>query len=186
MRRNSSQTPACSAPPTARATATYHLRPFGRPLIEVYFGGGCACDLEAQGERAFFDFAVSELDRPPRRRFRPPHQTDPHASLGRRSVRARLLFVCAAGHGGLPRHAGGAGRRPPVLRRRGLLARRLLDRAWRLVHRRSGRRASHCRAARPRMRRNNALPIAAAGARIKTTLFQLLVIDQCRPCGNAI
>jgi len=43
------------------ATATYHLRPFGRPQIEVYFGGRCAVDLEAGGENAFFDFAVSQL-----------------------------------------------------------------------------------------------------------------------------
>ena len=43
------------------ATAAYHLRPFGRPHIEVYFGGRLASELEAQGERAFFDFAVSEL-----------------------------------------------------------------------------------------------------------------------------
>ena len=43
------------------ATATYHLRPFGRPQIEVYFGGQCAADLEANGEKAFFDFAVSQL-----------------------------------------------------------------------------------------------------------------------------
>jgi monoamine oxidase len=43
------------------ATATYHLRPFGRPLIEAYFGGSNAAALEAGGERAFFDFAVSEL-----------------------------------------------------------------------------------------------------------------------------
>lgn len=43
------------------ATATYHLRPFGRPQIEVYFGGQCAADLEAAGENAFFDFAVSQL-----------------------------------------------------------------------------------------------------------------------------
>jgi monoamine oxidase len=43
------------------ATATYHLRPFGRPQIEVYFGGRLASDLEAQGKRAFFDFAVAEL-----------------------------------------------------------------------------------------------------------------------------
>ena len=28
-------------------TATYHLRPFGRPLIEVYFGGRLAAELEA-------------------------------------------------------------------------------------------------------------------------------------------
>ena len=43
------------------ATAAYHLRPFGRPHIEVYFGGRLASELEAQSERAFFDFAVSEL-----------------------------------------------------------------------------------------------------------------------------
>jgi len=43
------------------ATATYHLRPFGRPLIEAYFGGRLAAELETLGERAFFDFAVSEL-----------------------------------------------------------------------------------------------------------------------------
>jgi len=43
------------------ATATYHFRPFGRPQIEVYFGGRLASDLESGGERAFFDFALSEL-----------------------------------------------------------------------------------------------------------------------------
>jgi len=45
------------------ATATYHFRPFGRPQIECYFGGKLASELEAKGERAFFDFAVSELVR---------------------------------------------------------------------------------------------------------------------------
>lgn len=44
-----------------RQTATYHLRPFGRPLIEVYFGGSFAHELEAGGEAAFVEFAVSEL-----------------------------------------------------------------------------------------------------------------------------
>jgi monoamine oxidase len=43
------------------ATAIYHFRPFGRPLIEAYFGGQCAAELEAQGDEAFFDFAVTEL-----------------------------------------------------------------------------------------------------------------------------
>jgi monoamine oxidase len=42
-------------------TATYHLRPFGRPLIEVYFGGRLAAELEADGDGAFFEFAKSEL-----------------------------------------------------------------------------------------------------------------------------
>jgi monoamine oxidase len=42
-------------------TGGYHLRPFGRPLIEGYFAGGLAAELEAAGEGAFFDYAVSEL-----------------------------------------------------------------------------------------------------------------------------
>ena len=43
------------------ATATYHFRPFGRPLIEVYFGGTYAAELEAEGEDAFFAAASSDL-----------------------------------------------------------------------------------------------------------------------------
>jgi monoamine oxidase len=43
------------------ATAAYQFRPFGRPLIEAYFGGALAAELEAAGEAAFFDFAVREL-----------------------------------------------------------------------------------------------------------------------------
>jgi monoamine oxidase len=42
-------------------TATYHMRPFGRPVIEAYFGGRNAWALEKGGERAFFDFAVGQL-----------------------------------------------------------------------------------------------------------------------------
>jgi monoamine oxidase len=43
------------------ATAAYQFRPFGRPMIEAYFGGACAAELETGGKAAFFDFAVSEL-----------------------------------------------------------------------------------------------------------------------------
>ena len=43
------------------ATATYHMRPFGRPLIECYFGGSNAADLESGGQAAFFEFARTEL-----------------------------------------------------------------------------------------------------------------------------
>jgi monoamine oxidase len=43
------------------ATAAYQFRPRGRPLIEAYFGGTLAAELEAGGEGAFFDFAVGEL-----------------------------------------------------------------------------------------------------------------------------
>ena len=43
------------------ATANYHIRPFGRPLIEAYFGGQCARELETGGIEAFADFAVQQL-----------------------------------------------------------------------------------------------------------------------------
>ena len=43
------------------ATANYHFRPFGRPMIEAYFGGRFAAKLEQGGDAAFFDAAVSDL-----------------------------------------------------------------------------------------------------------------------------
>src|SRR5262249_15289721 len=42
-------------------TGVYHVRPFGRPQIEGYFGGRLAAELEAGGAPAFADFAISEL-----------------------------------------------------------------------------------------------------------------------------
>jgi len=42
-------------------TGSYHVRPFGRPLIEVYFGGRFAHGLEAEGEAAFASFAIGQL-----------------------------------------------------------------------------------------------------------------------------
>ncbi len=47
--------------PRRSATAAYQFRPLGRPAIEAYFGGALAAGLEAAGEAAFFDFAVTEL-----------------------------------------------------------------------------------------------------------------------------
>jgi monoamine oxidase len=44
-------------------TGTYHMRPFGRPIIECFYAGQCARDLEAGGENAFFKFAVEELSK---------------------------------------------------------------------------------------------------------------------------
>ncbi len=44
-------------------TGGYHLRPFGRPMIEAYFGGDLARGLEAEGDAAVFDFAVDEIVR---------------------------------------------------------------------------------------------------------------------------
>ena len=42
-------------------TGSYHLRPFGRPMIEVFFGGRHARELETEGEGAFAAFAIEEL-----------------------------------------------------------------------------------------------------------------------------
>ena len=42
-------------------TGGYHTRPFGRPMIEAYFGGDLAWGLEAEGQAALADFAVGEL-----------------------------------------------------------------------------------------------------------------------------
>jgi monoamine oxidase len=40
---------------------SYHLRPFGRPYIEVFLGGRCARGLEAEGPGAMAAFALEEL-----------------------------------------------------------------------------------------------------------------------------
>lgn len=42
-------------------TGAYHLRPFGRPVIEGFFGGRLARELEEEGEGAFARFAIEEL-----------------------------------------------------------------------------------------------------------------------------
>ena len=43
------------------AMASYHLRPFGRPLIECYFGGRFARELEAGGPQAFAAYAIEDI-----------------------------------------------------------------------------------------------------------------------------
>jgi monoamine oxidase len=43
------------------ATGSYHLRPFGAPLIEGYFGGKLARELEREGQDAFAQFAIDQL-----------------------------------------------------------------------------------------------------------------------------
>jgi len=45
----------------SKDTATYTLRPQGRPHIEGYFGDGLAATLERGGVKAFVDFAVGQL-----------------------------------------------------------------------------------------------------------------------------
>lgn len=87
------------------ATANYHIRPFGRPMIEAYFGGQFARELEAGGPQAFADFAIGQLvnllGSSWRRRLRPLAGSawgrDPfalgsysHALPGHSDARARL------------------------------------------------------------------------------------------------
>lgn len=43
------------------ATGSYHLKPFGHPIIEVFLAGSLAHDLAAAGARAHGDFAIGEL-----------------------------------------------------------------------------------------------------------------------------
>jgi monoamine oxidase len=45
---------------TAR-TAAYHLRPFGRPIVECFMGGDLARDMARAGAAAALDFARGEL-----------------------------------------------------------------------------------------------------------------------------
>ncbi|MGH1570656.1 flavin monoamine oxidase family protein [Methylobacterium sp. P31] len=47
--------------PRSARTGAYHLRPFGRPVIEGYLGGSLARDLERAGDEAAAAFALEEL-----------------------------------------------------------------------------------------------------------------------------
>ena len=47
--------------PDRTETASYHLRPFGRPYIEAFLGGRCARGLEAEGKGAMTAFVLEEL-----------------------------------------------------------------------------------------------------------------------------
>ncbi|MEZ2223998.1 flavin monoamine oxidase family protein [Rhizobium sp. RCC_161_2] len=44
-------------------TGSYQLKPFGAPIIEAYFAGDLAHDLEREGIGAAFDFSVEQLKR---------------------------------------------------------------------------------------------------------------------------
>ena len=104
------------------ATGAYHFRPFGRPMIEGYFGGRLAAELEAGGDGSVPRLRGSRAHRPPRQRFRSPAEAARALFLGNRPLRPRLLFICPARQGRLPGGARRAGGRSPVLRGRGLLA----------------------------------------------------------------
>ena len=69
-------------------TATYHVRPFGRPQIEAYFGGDAwPRSSRPAGEACVPRFCRRRTGRPARQRLRPPGEAASPASLGHRSVR---------------------------------------------------------------------------------------------------
>src|SRR5262249_745641 len=47
--------------PDKNGVGSYHLRPFGRPVIECYFGGKLARQLEHEGPDAFARFAIDQI-----------------------------------------------------------------------------------------------------------------------------
>jgi monoamine oxidase len=47
--------------PRSATTASYYVMPFGRPVIECYFGGTGAEEMEAAGLAGAFDFAADQL-----------------------------------------------------------------------------------------------------------------------------
>jgi monoamine oxidase len=69
------------------STGSYHLRPFGRPVVECYFAGRLAWELERDGDGAFarvaLDQLASHLGSDIRKRLHPIAATawghDPHA-----------------------------------------------------------------------------------------------------------
>ena len=119
---------------------TYHLRPFGQPCIEGFFGGRFARALEDAGDGAIAAQAIDEIVALPRQRFSPQAEAADGIALGARPLRARLLFARAARPCRQARGAGRAGRRAAVLCGRSDLAELLLDRAWGAGQSGSGRR----------------------------------------------
>ena len=112
------------------AMGSYHLRPFGQPCIEGFFGGRFA---QAAGRRRRRRAGGAEHRRDrgaARQRFPPQTKAAGGIALGPRPVRARLLFARAARPRRRPRRAGGARRWPAVLCRRSDLAEFFLHRAW--------------------------------------------------------
>lgn len=92
--------------PRNAATGVYYLRPFGRPVIECFFGGLGARELEVEGKGAALDFGIEQLvsllGSDMRRRLTPLVETqwcaDPlfrgsysHALPGHHGARAELV-----------------------------------------------------------------------------------------------
>ena len=77
------------------ATAGYHIKPFGWPMIEAYFGGACARRSRSGRRGCVFRFRRRRTGRCDRQRVCRAPQTASDPLLGRRPVRARRVFVCS-------------------------------------------------------------------------------------------
>ena len=91
---------------TTSATGSYHIRAFGQPIIEAYFAGPLAHDLERAGDAAALAFARDEL-----------------GGVFGSAIRGDLEFVTMSGWATSP-HIGGAYAyaRPGAVSARGVLA----------------------------------------------------------------
>ena len=125
------------------AMGSFHLRPFGQPCIEGYFGGSFARALEDAGSGALaaqsIDEIASLLGNDYRRKLKPLAELRwAHDPFARGSYSHAL-----PGHAGDRAVLAAAGRRAFVFCRRGHLAEFFLDRAWGKGQRRAGGRGSH-------------------------------------------
>lgn len=126
--------------PDRTQTGSYHLRPFGRPYIEVFLGGRCAGTLEAEGPGAAAAFAGEELAGLFGSDVRQPAGTHVRNRLAARALDLGLLFSCSAGLRRRPRGPGPPHRGAAVLGRRGDPSQRLFHRPRRVAHGPSRRR----------------------------------------------
>ncbi len=124
------------------ATGSYQIRPHGRPMVAAYFGGEFARELETAGAAAMTEFACDQLAALFGTSIRRAFAASCELGMGGRPLRPRLLFLCAAGSRRRSGSAGCPGGRPLVLRRRGQLGSRFLDRSRRFSQRRR-RRGGH-------------------------------------------
>ena len=109
---------------------TYHIRPFGQPCIEGFFGGSFARELEDAGEGAITAQGIDEIARLPRQRHPPQAEAAVRVALGTRSVREGLVFARAAGTCRRSCRAGRTGGWAAVLRGRSDVAELFHDGAW--------------------------------------------------------
>ena len=149
------------------AMGTYHIRPFGQPCIEGFFGGRFAQSLEDAGEGALaaqsIDEIVSILGNDFRRKLKPLAESRwAHDPFARGSYSHAL-----PGHAGDARGARRAGRWTTVLCGRSHLAGVFLDRAWGEGQRREGG-------------ERNTTRYQQVGPLARHLVWSILQIDACR------